>query len=160
MNMIMQPCFIYGVYCCVVKKAAFFVLLINFQADVSAALNPLCIKFLHKQNAFIAFKFNKKSDDPLRSPPLSSCRVVSQNQNLRQEMSGQRRIHGDGIIPKVLVRGNNWTIHLNHDCFQTSWKNTQDRYIYIFFFGWVDFFFIFLAFLFLFCNILLEMEVL
>lgn len=54
----MQPCFIYGVYCCVVKKAAFFVLLINFQADVSAALNPLCIKFLQKQNAFIAFKFN------------------------------------------------------------------------------------------------------
>lgn len=157
MNMIMQPCFIYGVHCCVVKKSAFFVLLIKFQADVSAALNPLPIKFLLKQNAFIAFKFNKKSDDPLRSPPLSSCRVVSQNQNLRQEMSGQRRIYGDGIIPKVLVRGNNWTIHLNHDCFQTSWKNTQDRFF--FFFGWVDFFHI-LAFLFLFCNILLEMEVL
>lgn len=42
----MWPWFIYGVHCCVVKKATFFVLLIKFQADTSAALNPLHITFL------------------------------------------------------------------------------------------------------------------
>jgi len=46
MNMIMWPWFIYGVHCCVVKKDAFFVLLIKFQADANAALNLLHITFL------------------------------------------------------------------------------------------------------------------